>query len=584
VTGSEDCIFNLAFKDSGLDSLSNDFLDTLLASNRQVQLWAILKLPEPGQNFTPMALDEPNYFKEICSINVMAAITGCANIALDRVFGSRIFSSENIIYLIRSNYICHNDGLVGFQYQSTHYHVDVVMLSVPLETLHVIYAHSYCITCPPEYTLLQLPVRFNNILSVHQFVADVKKNSFESKVAALSQRSNVFTFLDTTLDHIYCHFLLKTRPSRDTGLIGCIAMHILVENIADHLNYSVEYVTMHNVPDFYGGNLRHYYPIVTFLNIAFWIKGDKNVSPGHYVKQILSTKDTAKFFYCTANAERERFSFLFWTIPFDTGSWVLIGISVIVLSGILRGDWFPIFAILMRQDCRILTGKKKLFIIFILVTIVFTYGYEGVISSFLTVNPPLIVHQMLRDLLNTGYKIRVMDTDDLDLYNPVFRKGNITESIEASVTILSVDVFFNKVIYDLSQCNTTQPISAKDEKYYKSRVARNSPESSCKSVRDSFESTDSVFQVIGVNRIKFSHVLERIIESGIKDFYITYDLYLILSPSFRAMDLLDEEENRETPFKMSDWKILSIFVALAVFLAASIFVLAVEVMYVRVKT
>jgi len=95
------------------------------------------------------------------------------------------------------------------------------------------------------------------------------------------------------------------------------------------------------------------------------------------------------FFYCTKELERKAFNFLFWAVPFDLSSWIFIGATAGIFTIIIRGQWFLIYAILMRQNCRILE-QRKLLILFILATIIFTYGYEGIISSQL-IKPPGVI-------------------------------------------------------------------------------------------------------------------------------------------------------------------------------------------------
>jgi len=67
--------------------------------------------------------------------------------------------------------------------------------------------------------------------------------------------------------------------------------------------------------------------------------------------------------------------------------------------------------------------------IFILATIVFTHGYEGVSSSFVTVSPPVVVIQKLKDLLNHGYRILNLERGNMRTYALVFTRENITGDV-----------------------------------------------------------------------------------------------------------------------------------------------------------
>jgi len=103
----------------------------------------------------------------------------------------------------------------------------------------------------------------------------------------------------------------------------------------------------------------------------------------------------------------------------------------------------------MRQSCTILE-RNRIIIIFIFATIIFTYGYEGVISSFLTIRPPIIILETLRDLIENGYKIIEANRDGgYHTLRALLKKENIstsyTELIERTIRTPEV----------LSHCNTT---------------------------------------------------------------------------------------------------------------------------------
>jgi len=126
--------------------------------------------------------------------------------------------------------------------------------------------------------------------------------------------------------------------------------------------------------------------------------------PTFYSSQLVSIAGKRRFVYCTELSERESFSSLFWSIPMDTWSWILLGITCLSITILLRGQWFQVYSILMRQSCTIL-NKNRTLIIFILATIIFTYGYEGIISSLVIVPPPIKVFNTMKELLDNGYRI-----------------------------------------------------------------------------------------------------------------------------------------------------------------------------------
>jgi len=126
---------------------------------------------------------------------------------------------------------------------------------------------------------------------------------------------------------------------------------------------------------------------------------------------MLADIEETVFIYCKCSLDRKSFSFLFWTVPLDPETWGFLLISILALIGLLKGAWFEVYAIMMRQDCRILERHKPL-VFFILAAVVFTYGYEGVISSFLTIPPPIIIYDTLKELIDQNYKILGFSLDE----------------------------------------------------------------------------------------------------------------------------------------------------------------------------
>jgi len=172
------------------------------------------------------------------------------------------------------------------------------------------------------------------------------------------------------------------------------------------------------------------------MGMSSWIKLYQTVSVANLVKQALRGESTSNFLYCTGTVQREGFNMLFWTVPLDNWSWALLGISVLLITAIIRGQWFPVFAILMRQDCTILNGRHTvLLMIFILATIIFSYGYEGVVSSLLTAQPPLIVFTTLKEVLNGGYKLFAPNGGELTPYKRIFEREYNGYSCVQNVTL-----------------------------------------------------------------------------------------------------------------------------------------------------
>jgi len=218
-------------------------------------------------------------------------------------------------------------------------------------------------------------------------------------------------------------------------MIGCFSRHILIENVAAKLNYSVEYISARALSgyaisaEFY---LRTSYSALAITGYLPWVVWNMDTSADNMLKQVLRRQIYSVYMYCTESLEREGFSFFFWILPFDNWTWLFLGISILTITLVVHGNWFPVFAILMRQNCGILDGRKLL-MIFIIAAIIFTYGYEGIVSSFLTVQPPVKVYETLKGLLSANYTMRAPTDGILDEYKEIFKRGNITGSVGVKI-------------------------------------------------------------------------------------------------------------------------------------------------------
>jgi len=329
------------------------------------------------------------------------------------------------------------------------------------------------------------------------------------------------------------------RPSTRPDFIRCVPDHILMENAAAKLNYSVRFIpyrySWENFNIWFNNFPPYEHAVLAVLGSKtgwhHWVPG---ISPERIVKQIFQGEQISKFGYCRKFEEREGFSFLFWTIPFDGWTWVLLGISALVITMILRGQWFEVYAILMRQECRILQGRSKLLMIFILATIIFTYGYEGVISSFVTVQPPIIVFKTLKDLLAAGYKVlQVSQSPVIGYLTPIIGNENITEEPESWITLenLPNNGSLEDVQYEpfkrLAQCNVTSDFKSKFLKQYSVLLKKKAPTTSCQLIRDTSFSTNRIYHFFaGLAQPKLVFVVERLVQSGIVDWYYLYKSFI----------------------------------------------------------
>jgi len=376
------------------------------------------------------------------------------------------------LYILRNRYSdeCYGPGKGRIIASSRRIILDVVEIHLSRDNLSVELALLLCEGCLGRRRRVRLPVSYQKLIDVRTYSAHWKYATSVPEVALLTHLSY------HTFDAVFvqqCAHLYKIRPSTKPEKIGCFYRHLLIENAAAKLNYSVDYIpasAYHPAEQVIAKEvfLTKQYSAVSIVGFGGWLKWEEYISPENMLKHVLRGESRSLFLYCTETKEREGFSFLFWTVPLDTWSWLMLGSSVIAIIGVLRGQWFPVFAILMRQDCRILQGKQKLLMIFILATIIFTYGYEGVVSSLLTVQPPVFVFKTLKELLfNDSYKIATSVGNSLAPFQRIFEQENIPENMHSKIAWKPRGQTRGEEIDALAQCNTTITITAQEQESWK---------------------------------------------------------------------------------------------------------------------
>jgi len=237
-------------------------------------------------------------------------------------------------------------------------------------------------------------------------------------------------------------------------------MHVFIENAGAELNLTIEYFELAATKGsrlFRSSSPKHF-SAVAVLGIF--------TTPSNYSVTTLNMESIYEqfvpytvqewFMYCTKSVEREAFNALFWTIPLDTWTWVFLGISCLALTIQLRGQWFQIYSILMRQCCTVLNANKSL-VIFILAAIVFTYGFEGIISSYLTVPPQFKVFKTLSELIGNGYKIIGYSHNLVSrTLQTVFERENITSYYFSYVVPNSALMDYVQRIPLFKNCSVTE--------------------------------------------------------------------------------------------------------------------------------
>jgi len=216
----------------------------------------------------------------------------------------------------------------------------------------------------------------------------------------------------------------------------------------------------HSTTSAYGKYISNRNEHFTALIINDQIIWSKSNTHSGLEQQLLHQFIVLKFLFCVREEVRKSFSFFFWTTPFDEITWVFLFSTIIFiyLSLAFKSDCISLFGILMRQSVNgLILRKHKVLLLFILVTIVITCCYESIISGFLTVPPPVIFFQTLKELVDNGYSLWGTSRSDRKILAKIFETENITSRTLDSV-ILDARYRANNKKFGGENCNTTKAV------------------------------------------------------------------------------------------------------------------------------
>jgi len=563
-SGFEHCIFQLLEYRQNATILSSDLIENILVKSQGNQAWSVAQLDfnkhKASSDSTVWFHRRRPYLKLYCTIIILVVAEHCSE--LNILENNLVLLEENILITIVSQATegCQNESM-NSDFDSFH----KLFLS---KEGKISSAYSYCPTCSEQYGKSQLTnvVGLNIVLEFQNFLSHIRKKSMETYIAMFTTNS-VLRSASAKLAEKNVKPYIFLYPNRNQGLrkllrIGPYTNHIFMENAASFLNASLEYYDPHvvgNMLTFQGQ--KHFSAVAVPLQLRlsnYWA-----VLPYHKYTVILVKRDTASWFYCVHEDKREGFNFMFWLVPLDPWSWVGLGISCVILTITLRGQWFQIHSILMRQPCTIL-DKHKVLIMFILVTIIFTYGYEGVISSWITAPPPIVIFKSLRNLLDQGYKLIMLSPKLADPeLNAAFVLENISlTTIKSSMVPNSQNLNSYEAYNSFAQFNTTTLIPSKTVEAYKELIHSIFPGTKC-------HATTGISKIVQTNWFFSGHLKHELykfgcsmLECGILNMIHKYHCYmssLLVSSRRRKQILMEELKSRESPFEISDMKILSIF-------------------------
>jgi len=576
--GYEHCVFNLLKYDQLFHSKSQDVLDNILAKTEGFQRWALLQIDNYDRRLTHAPglehefFDSPQYLHEFCSVNIVVAIEACPGHSLRDIFGLRLYDNRNTFIVIHET-IC-----------------DLYTKSFSIDDVAPIFhfkpgigiAYFQCIVCSIKaFKLFRIPKDFD-VRSMGELrnVADQIKAISVVPLAALIGHTSGQSFRPKIWS--ICYHLSQNVDVERRNLVGCRPEHVFMENAVEKLNISVEYISLQNAAEqnHYFVDAPIHFAVLSMVEI-FTTINVQSIPPSAYTQTKLET-ERSKFLYCVKYDEKESFHALFWIIPLDEWTWFYLGISCFLMLMLLRGQWFQLYSILMRQSCTVLNRNKWL-IIFILAAIIFTYGYEGVISSYITVPPPLIIIGTLKELLGKRYKIVAQTPNNFNVSELkwIYQQENITDTPEATVVNQSDRFTSAKINELLTQCNTTNEVPERSWDSIHLAVELLLPGISCHYASNTVMPRPVVFFFFGYLQRELGQIGQRFSEAGILLMYKKYHSYLsfITFSHLYRQGIMEADKYKTVAFPMSDPKIASIFIGWALFLSITFLAFLLEIAF-----
>jgi len=575
-SGYEDCIFHLVDADSGLYKPTSDFIDRTLASNQLfAQQWTITVLLLPVK--LNKELRSTHDFKEVCSIMIVIELKMCYDFDL-LLFGSRTYNTRNSLFFLYSQMCQRRDPDLRYSrpiMASIYY----LYFARP-DFMHVYFADFLCSTCRTLNNRHSAVNMSNN--NIHLYELKQFAHSHEMKYILPLIAVTGYGTHDTDLPGVKeFDFLYKHRSVTEPERIGRVESHILMENIAAMFNFSIMWiprtVALQHRYLLYSTTEKHYVASVV-LDLLHWYAGRPKSPPEHWFQQYLQSSPNNLFVYCMNTETRETFSFMFWTVPMDIWSWVCLEISMFLWTFLLKGRGLDTFGILMRQSCCICRRKKIVFV-FVFAAIVITSGYEGIISSLLSVPPGAVIFNTLKELIDNGYQIIGYAPNVLTAeLEAIFKREkitsrNITQSLIPDTHVMDE----NEYSVMLANYNTTRSFSSDFVGKVQINIEKRFSNMFCHTAINTIIPSKEIHTFVGHAHLKLFKSVNLFRESGILTFY--HDLIIYFQNyGFKRVLELDEFISRQPKaFALSEWKILSIFCVWTMVLVLSVLLLLLEI-------
>jgi len=580
-SGFENCIIHFIDSDCGKSQKTLDIFDEILNSNQnnQNQL-TIQSLALPTKPDTP--LKSNLYFREMCSVAIIVQTMLCYRFGI-RLLGSRVYDVKTSVFFIYE--ISANCGVstrpdVDFNYYDRPVIADLHFFYISNKDIHKIQLAIYfCSTCSSDfrYSVMHMTSPHVNLSQIKKYAFNRRMKSMLPLIAVTGEDSDLNIDYEITKK---CGFLHSQRKAKIYNKVACDENRIAITNIAIKLNLSISWIHRRIAAE-YNYFLPHapqHYTAAVIFSTFYWYSWRPDIPPEFLFQQLIHAENTNHFVYCAFSAELESFSFLFWTNPLDIWSWIFLGISSFLLAVLLKGNMFEIYAILMRQECLILK-KYKFLIIFMLASIVITCGYEGIISSFLTVPPPLVVFNTLKELIANNYKI-IGYADNVQIFEleSVFKGENITYHRNLTPSLVQNTYYMSESehLLMLSQCNVTRSFGVSSMSPWKFDMKKQFPDIACHHAKNTVLKSKFIHTFAGYSHLHLFKAFNRIKASGITLFFRNFIAYYKKYATNREIELQEYNLRKPLAFELGDWKLLSVFCLWAGFASFAFLVFLLE--------
>jgi len=554
-TGYEHCILNLVDYNSRNTADATDLTESIMAQNLGFQLWTVTMLPHEKYELQNITEDSDwvihtDYLRESCSINFLVATKGPYFRSAYLIFGSRFFYTKNTLIVYLTEYDEIENLSFGLPNIAA---INIFVFSVSNTSAYAFDGLFLCPSCPPDS--VATPVTVKSLAKMKKNAEKVKRRSLLPVVLyTLPKIVDNQSRKGETFSCVRGKGYTEPFTKNVRLLLGCLAISRFVNSIASRFNWTTTSIEVQETSALIMIRRPNFFRGVAVPNNLQPVIGSKFIPYENFLSEYHHDTQIRKFIYCPENLQRKAFNIMFWTLPLDSLTWAGIGIALIIVSILLKGNWTEAIAIILRQPASVLEENKVL-VVLMLVCVVITSGYESIISGVLTVPPPFNIMSSLKELIDNGFEIIGGDTSARSPeLKELFERENITShSLESRF-----DRDFTAVadiLLTLVAGNITMPYN-----FYKGITRRVIINKICYFAPETEFSKNNRVVFSGNDRGKLYKAMGCLVETGIMRMYKAFYNYFDNRSTWKKQDYFLSLESQPVAFELSDWKISSIFI------------------------